>query len=134
MKIGDLARKTGLSVHTLRYYEKAGLLQASGRTGANYRIYTEDDATTASFIKRCKECGFTLDETRALITIRDDKRQHVCAEAKDIAQNKMQDLKTQITSLQAMLITLDKLQALCCGGEESAEFCSIIANLEGAPS
>ena len=130
MKIGELSKKSGLSVHTLRYYEKEGLLNSSTRTQSNYRLYSGDDVTTAHFIKRCKECGFSLEDTRALIAIRDDKRQHICAEAKQIAIDKMGVLKQQISTLQNMLATLDELQTRCCGGDESAEFCSIIAKLE----
>ena len=54
MKISDLAARSGISAHTLRYYEKTGLLSASGRSENNYRSYSQDDLTTAKFIKRSK--------------------------------------------------------------------------------
>ena len=130
MKIGDLAKHSGVSVHTLRYYEKTGLLKASQRTEANYRIYKDDDLSTVMFIQRCKSSGFSLQETAALISIKDNKSRHVCAEAKAITSNKINQLKKHIIQLQQMEETLIKLEQYCCGGQESAEFCSIISALE----
>ena len=131
MKIGDLAKASGLSPHTLRYYEKSGLLTPQIRTESNYRVYGDDDLTSALFIKRCKACGFSLDETQTLLKIKDDKAAHVCAEAKSLTQEKIQTLQTQIQSLQHMVETLKELEQYCCGGQKSAEFCSIISKLEG---
>ena len=130
MKISQLAKQCGLSAHTLRYYEKAGLFKASGRSSSNYRIYNQDDLHSAKFIKRCKESGFSLQETASLLRIKDDKSQHVCAEAKAITSEKVEKITEQITQLHNMLTTLKQLEQYCCGGEESAEFCSIITALE----
>jgi MerR family Zn(II)-responsive transcriptional regulator of zntA len=130
MKISDLAAHSGISAHTLRYYEKTGLFNASQRSKNNYRVYSQDDLTTAKFIKRSKECGFSLAETAVLLAIRHDKNQHVCAEAKLITSTKIIDISQQITQLKQMQKTLQQLERYCCGGQESAEFCSIIANLE----
>jgi len=93
-------------------------------------VYSNDDVTSAKFIKRSKECGFSLSETAALLAIKNDKRQHVCAEAKLITQTKMLEISEQIAQLTKMQSTLQELEAYCCGGQESAEFCSIIARLE----
>jgi MerR family Zn(II)-responsive transcriptional regulator of zntA len=131
MKISELAKRTQISSHTLRYYEKQGLFRPSLRTANNYRDYSEDDVLTAQFIKRCKESGFSLDDTAKLLAIKDDKRQHVCAEAKNITTSKIQQIAEQIKQLQQMQSTLKNLAQYCCGGDESAEFCSIISGLEG---
>jgi MerR family Zn(II)-responsive transcriptional regulator of zntA len=130
MKISDLAQSSGISAHTLRYYDKTGLFSASKRSDSNYRIYSEDDLTTAKFIKRSKECGFSLAETAALLAIKHNKSQHVCAEAKHITATKITDITHQITKLKHMQKTLQQLERYCCGGQESAEFCSIISALE----
>jgi MerR family Zn(II)-responsive transcriptional regulator of zntA len=130
MQISQLAKSCGMSTHTLRYYEKAGLFKASGRSASNYRIYNHDDLLTAKFIKRCKESGFSLQETASLLAIKDDKSQHVCAEAKAITGDKIAKITEQIEQLRSMLKTLKQLEQYCCGGEESAEFCSIITTLE----
>ncbi|WP_293752195.1 Zn(2+)-responsive transcriptional regulator [uncultured Paraglaciecola sp.] len=130
MRISDLAERSGISAHTLRYYEKTGLLSASKCSDSNYRIYSQDDLTSAKFIKRSKECGFTLAETATLLAIRHDKSQHVCAEAKLITSAKITDISQQIAQLKQMQQTLQQLEHYCCGGQESAEFCSIISTLE----
>ncbi len=130
MKISQLSECSGISAHTLRYYEKAGLFKASGRNASNYRIYNHDDLLTAKFIKRCKESGFSLQETASLLSIKDDKSQHVCAEVKTITSDKIEKITEQIEQLRSMLMTLKRLEQYCCGGDESAEFCSIITALE----
>lgn len=128
--LNKLAKRSGISAHTLRYYEKLGLLKAAQRSESNYRIYSKDDVTTALFILRSKECGFSLAETASLLAIKNDKSQHICAEAKHIAQTKIVELALQIEKLKTMQTTLQDLEAFCCGGQESAEFCSIISTLE----
>ena len=133
MKIGELAKRSGLSIHTLRYYEKMGLLNASGRTESNYRVYSHDDLIAAQFITRCKNSGFSLKETTALLTIKDDKSNHICEEAKSITSQKIDDITQQIEQLTEMRETLKALEQFCCGGDESAEFCSIISALEKEP-
>ncbi|MDU0353796.1 Zn(2+)-responsive transcriptional regulator [Paraglaciecola aquimarina] len=130
MKISDLAERSGISAHTLRYYEKSGLLKASSRGANNYRVYSEDDLNTAKFIQHCKNCGFTLAEITALLAIKHDKSQHVCAEAKSITANKLDEIAQHIERLKLMQNTLKKLAQYCCGGQESAEYCSIITALE----
>lgn len=131
MKISELAKRTGISTHTLRYYEKAGLLSASQRGANNYREYDHNDLSAAKFIKACKESGFSLTETNALMAIKDNKSQHICAEAKLITRNKIAAISQQIVQLNNMQRTLVSLEQYCCGGSESAEFCSIISALEG---
>ncbi|MCZ2721934.1 Zn(2+)-responsive transcriptional regulator [Marinomonas sp. 15G1-11] len=130
MKIGDLEKQSGISAYTLRYYEKEGLLMPSKRGENNYRHYSQDDLITAKFIKRSKACGFSLSETASLLAIKTDKSQHVCAEAKSITHSKIQEIEEQIQRLQHMQETLIQLEKYCCGGQESAEFCSIISALE----
>jgi len=130
MKIGELSKLSGLSAHTLRFYEKQGLIQASTRSESNYRIYSSSDLATAKFIKRSREMGFSLEEVEVFLSIRADKPAHVCRDAKDIAQQKIKDVQIKIEEMQQVLVALHKLSDACCGGSESAEFCTIIEALE----
>ena len=114
----------------MRYYEKVGLLEPSHRSENNYRMCNKDDVITAKLIMRSKECGFSLAETSSLLAIKNDKSQLVCAEAKHITQSKIIEITEQIKNLKKMQATLLKLEEFCCGGQESAEFCSIISSLE----
>lgn len=130
MKIGELAKQSGLSTHTLRFYEKSGLLKASGRSQSNYRIYTANDLETARFIKRARSIGFSMDEVATFLSIRSDLPAHVCADAKALADNKIGEIENQINELQNMVVALHRLSDACCGGNESAEYCTIIEALE----
>lgn len=134
MKIGALAEKSGLTTHTLRYYEKQGLIQASSRSASNYRIYDQQGLDTARFIKRSREMGFSLEEVDVFLSIRADKPAHICAEAKMLAENKITEVKVKIEELKQVVVALHKLSDACCGGKESAEFCSILETLENKAS
>jgi MerR family Zn(II)-responsive transcriptional regulator of zntA len=130
MKISELAKKVGVSSYTLRYYEKVGLLIPSKRNVNSYRDYNDDDVSALRFILACKQSGFSLAETQSLLAIKDNKNQHACAEAKLITQCKIAAISQQIKQLKNMQLTLINLEKYCAGGNESAEFCSIISALE----
>src|SRR5947209_12107305 len=63
-RIGELARRLGLNVRTLRYYESIGLLSRPARSGAGYRLYTSADEERLSFVLQAKRVGFSLSPTR----------------------------------------------------------------------
>ncbi|MEJ2045332.1 MAG: Zn(2+)-responsive transcriptional regulator [Reinekea sp.] len=130
MKIGELAKKSRLSAHTLRYYEKSGLLKPSQRGENNYRLYNQNDLDTARFIKRARGIGFSLEEVGLFLSIRSDLPAHVCADAKALADQKIKDVQRQIRELKEVLSALHKLSDACCGGNESAEYCTIIEALD----
>ncbi|MFQ3230691.1 Zn(2+)-responsive transcriptional regulator [Reinekea sp.] len=130
MKIGELAASSGLSTHTLRFYEKSGLLKASGRSQSNYRVYSKGNLQSAKFIKRARDIGFSLDEVGTFLSIRSDLSAHVCAEAKQVAENKIVEVTEKIEELKQALVALHRLSDACCGGDESAEYCTIINALE----
>ena len=130
MKIGELAKKSGLSAHTLRFYEKSGLLRATTRTQSNYRLYSQGDLDTAVFIRRAREIGFSLEEVGVFLSIRSDLSAHVCAEAKSLADRKIEEVTHKRDQLTQMLSALNKLSNACCGGSESAEYCTIIEALD----
>jgi len=100
------------------------------RSESNYRIYNQDDLSTAKFIKRSRDMGFSLEEVEVFLSIRADKPAHICADAKNITEQKIDEVQTKISDLQDMLTALYKLSEACCGGNESAELCSIIDALE----
>jgi MerR family Zn(II)-responsive transcriptional regulator of zntA len=130
MKIGELAKESGLSAHTIRFYEKQGLIQALKRSESNYRIYNKQSLDTARFIKRSRHIGFSLNNIAVFLSIRADKSAHICSEAKTLADNKINEVEHKIAELKQVLAALHKLSDACCGGTESAEFCSIIDTLE----
>src|SRR5919199_5642064 len=63
-KVGELAKRTGLSVRALHYYDEMGLLSPSRRTEGGHRLYTTDDVVRLQRIKSLRQLGFTLREVR----------------------------------------------------------------------
>lgn len=70
-KIGAVAERVDLSLPTIRFYDKAGIVSPSARTSGRYRLYTEADIDRLIQVKAMKPLGFTLDETRELMDLRD---------------------------------------------------------------
>jgi MerR family transcriptional regulator, Zn(II)-responsive regulator of zntA len=68
-KIGDLARITGLSIKTIRYYERRGLLEQPPRTEGGYRLYGTEEVARLQFVQRAKLLGLTLEEIRELVEL-----------------------------------------------------------------
>lgn len=133
LKISELSSRTGLTPHTLRFYEKNGLIRASTRSESGYRYYTDSDVKRVEFVKAARSIGFSLDDIGQLLSIRLDKRSHTCQEVTDITHAKLTEVNDKITELQSMQQTLQILLDSCCGGPESATHCSIMEALdEGA--
>jgi len=127
MKIGELSKRTGVSIDTLRYYEKRGLIPKPVRSASGYRQYSKHDATRLKFIVQAKELGFTLDETGQLLALRRDGR--ACTEVRSVAESKAQEIDVKIQKLSHMRQTLLELAAQC---ENSADDdpCPILKSLE----
>lgn len=132
LRISQLAEQTGLSAHTLRFYEKHGLIKPAGRSEAGYRLYSEADARRAGFIRSARGSGFSLDDIAALLAIRVDKSSHSCEEVTEITRRKLDEVNSKIAELRSIQTTLKRLLASCCGGPDSAIHCSIMEALDPA--
>lgn len=130
LKISELSEQTGLSAHTLRYYEKHGLIQASTRSDAGYRFYSDSDVRRVEFVKTARNTGFSLEDISQLLSIRVDKQSHSCQEVTDITQKKLQEVNAKLAELLSMQRTLELLLESCCGGPENATHCSIMEALD----
>ena len=130
LKISELSEKTGLSAHTLRYYEKHGLINASNRSEAGYRFYTDSDVRRVQFVKTARNTGFSLYDIGQLLSIKVDKQSHSCQEVTDITQKKLLEVNTKLAEMQSMQQTLELLLESCCGGPENATHCSIMEALD----
>lgn len=84
MKIGELARTTGIKAETIRYYESVGLLGSPTRTSNNYRTYGDEDLCRLSLIRELRGLGFEMDEVRTLIDLSEAARDRdlILADAK----------------------------------------------------
>jgi DNA-binding transcriptional MerR regulator len=74
LRIGDLANRTGTSAPTIRYYEQIGLLRRATRQSGNHRVYTRADVERLTFIRRCREFDFSIEQVRVLVSLLDDPK------------------------------------------------------------
>lgn len=129
-KIGQLAKQENVSVEALRFYDQQNVLKPSSRADNGYRLYSEADRNTLVFIQSAKNLGFTLNEISELLDIKTDSTAHTCEEVKGIAQQKLSDIQQKISQLKQFEATLEKVIEKCCGGQDSAEHCSILEAIE----
>jgi DNA-binding transcriptional MerR regulator len=99
--IGELSDRLGISAHTIRYYERLGLLEPPRRTESQYRIYGEENEERLRFIQKAKRFGLSLDEIKQLIAIR-TKGTPPCASLKTMVKQHLDDLDRQITEMMSL--------------------------------
>jgi DNA-binding transcriptional MerR regulator len=101
LQIGQVARKTGLSVDAIRFYEKSGLLLRPARTQGGYRLYEEREVADLEFIQTAQQLGFSLNEIRELFSIQRHPHE-VCVHVRDLIAQKLVVVRAKIAELQAM--------------------------------
>lgn len=115
LTIGDLSRRTGTKVQTIRYYEKIGIMPEPGRTEGNQRRYGSDELDRLSFIRHARQLGFSLDAIRELLGL-SDIPDRSCAEVNDIARRQLQHVEQRIARLEALHVELARMVHECSGG------------------
>jgi MerR family mercuric resistance operon transcriptional regulator len=128
--IGTLAKKAGVGVETIRFYQRRGLLDEPERPHRGVRRYTERAVQRVRFIKEGQKLGFTLDEIAELLGLEDGMQ---CREAREVTLRKLAIVRERITALQKMEKTLADL-AENCARNSGAVSCPIIAVLLEAAS
>lgn len=128
MNISEVAKKTGLTSKTIRFYEEKGLVTAPNRADNGYRFYAEKHIEELTLLRQARQVGFTLEECRDLVDLLRDKSRH-SADVKSRTLEKVAEIERQIEELQAMRLRLMSL-ADECPGDDSAD-CPIINNLAG---
>jgi DNA-binding transcriptional MerR regulator len=113
--IGEAARRSGVKVPTIRYYEQIGLLPSPPRSGGNRRQYDGDDLRRLTFIRHARELGFEVDAIRTLLALQDQPSQS-CAAADEIARARLSDVQQRIASLTALQAELERMLDGCSHG------------------
>ncbi len=126
LTIGQLAKLTGNTIVTIRYYEKLGLLGDIKRSEGGFRIYTESLLPLFHFIKNAKFVGFDLTEVKELIDLQ--KNLSTSATVKKKTKNKIDDIDQKIKTLTKMKNALTKWEK-ACDGKVSIDKCPILSNL-----
>ena len=130
--IGEVARRSGVGIDTVRYYERSRLLPEARRRLSGYREYDGDDVRRLRFIRRAKDLGFTLDEIRELLALSTDRERGVRG-VRSRAQARLAEIERRIGELQHMRRGLKTLIA-ACPGRGALDGCPILATLSGETS
>ncbi len=133
-KIGSLAKASGVSVETLRFYEKQGLLPEPKRSESGYRLYPESALNQVEFILRAKAVGFSLKDIAGLLDLEVNREQETCQTVKRFAEEKLMEIEKKIQELQQMRGALKQITDACCGNPLPASHCTILTALaDGHP-
>ncbi|HEY5568894.1 MAG TPA: heavy metal-responsive transcriptional regulator [Gammaproteobacteria bacterium] len=125
-RIGEVARTLDVSVHTLRYYEKLGLLSAVARNAAGVRVYSAKEVSRLRFIRRAQKMSFSLAEIGQLLELRANPR---CArdEVRTLAAGKLGEIERSLAELKTLRDELTLLINLC---RAAADGCPILEGIE----
>ena len=125
--IGELCRRTGVNIETIRYYERARILPMPPRTASGRRVYGPAESRTLRFIRRARELGFSLTEIRNLLALSAENGRGTCGEVREVAARHLTDIRSKIADLCAMEQVLAETVARCDAGELSG--CPVIETL-----
>ncbi|HEX3157928.1 MAG TPA: heavy metal-responsive transcriptional regulator [Gemmatimonadaceae bacterium] len=128
MTIGELARRAGVNVQTVRYYERRGLLEEPQRRDSGYREYEPDALDRLRFIRRAQELGFTLTEIGELLALRLDPST-TAADVKARAEEKIQEIDGRLRDLEQIRHALTHLAGRCRGGRGPTGDCPLLEAL-----
>lgn len=128
LSIGQIAKKTKLTVETIRFYEKQGLIIPPQRSDAGYRQYQADTVKRVFFIRRAKEVGFTLKEIKELLFLR-KKPGTSCTEIKLRSLEKIEEIDKKMQDLQKIKKALSLMVMRCSGSGDLSE-CPILETLD----
>jgi len=125
LSIGELSKRTGVKIPTIRYYEQMGLIDAPERSEGNQRRYTKDGLRRLSFIRHSRDFGFSIEEIRGLLelSLHPDKP---CNDAHSIAAQHLKDVQDRIAKLRRLERELKRISK--CDAIHIAD-CAVIETL-----
>lgn len=100
-QIGELAKRTDLSIYAIRFYERRKLLPPASRSRGRFRLYTSDAIERLRFVRRMQGLGFSLQEIKELMGVRAD-RAHACSAVREFLKTKLADVAVRIRELQQL--------------------------------
>lgn len=102
IQIGEAAKRAKTSIHTIRYYEKMGLLAGPARSGGGFRLYGEDTVQRLLFIQKAKELGLTLEEILKITCCGEKGLEPCCDMTVKLFSRKIDEFEAKIAELQKM--------------------------------
>ena len=128
LTIGELAKKAGVNIQTVRFYERQGVLQPVSRKESGYRLYNEDSLKRLTFIRHAKELGFSLKEINSLLSLRIRSVQS-CDRVRSKAQGKLKEIQKKVVHLKQLEKTLLVLIS-DCEKRVVSDCCPILEKME----
>ena len=125
--IGELSKRTGVKIPTIRYYEQMGLLAEPELTAGNQRRYGQNALERLGFIKHARDLGFSIEAILALIGLQEHPGRS-CFDATGIAKAQLADVREKIRQLKALERELSRISKGCDGAGTSAN-CYVLASL-----
>lgn len=130
LKIGDVAKLSGIGIEALRFYERSGLLGRPGRTQSGYRVYDAAVLQRLDFIKRAQVLGFSLDEIKRIIADKQAGRSP-CREVREIVRHRLEELDERMKEMRRYRRELgDALTRWEETGELDGHVCGLIEGTE----
>ena len=112
LQIGDVASETGLTVETIRFYERERLLQRAARSNGGFRLFSQSDVADLAFIRNAQELGFSLHEIRDLLTLK-NARPPDCSEVEMLLEHKIASVRAKISALRKLERELTQAMTRC---------------------
>ena len=127
LPIGELSKRSGVNIETIRYYERVKMLAPPPRTDSGRRVYHSTDLRILVFIRRSRELGFSLDEIRTLLRLGGPEKAS-CREVREIAAHHLEDIRARLVDLKKLERLLAKTVARCSG--RTAPDCPVLDILD----
>ncbi|MCH8348172.1 MAG: MerR family transcriptional regulator [Proteobacteria bacterium] len=118
IKIGEMSKRTGIPVTTIRYYEKVGLLPAPGRLESGYRLYNRAHLERINFLKNTRKLGFSQQRIKALVSLLENPNR-TSEKVKISVQSQLEEIREKRLLIQNIENQLKQIIAKCDGGEKS---------------
>jgi len=125
LSIGETSLRSGVSIETIRYYEREGIVPAAGRTASGRRAYIHEDVARLRFVRRCRDLGFSIADVRSLMKLSSGQGGN-CELAAEIARAQLQATNQKLGDLERLEEALSELLKNCESGRTE---CHLLATL-----
>jgi DNA-binding transcriptional MerR regulator len=121
LQIGEVAGETGLSADTIRFYERERLLQRAARSSGGFRLFSPADVADLRFIRNAQELGFSLEEIRDLVVLRNTEHPD-CERVEKMLEDKIASVRTKIAALRKLERELERTMIRCQANLRTGEY------------
>ena len=128
--IGEASRLSGVSIETIRYYEREGIISKAGRTASGRRTYSDAEISELHFIKRCRDLGFSIHDAVALRSLANEPS-GACETVEHLGRKHLADVQAKLAELRRLESALAELVANCAKGRRD---CPMLSSLMGQNS